>query len=319
MAVNWDEYKNEVIALREEGLSSRQIANTLSKTNAEIKPSHDRSIRNALQRWRENNEFEIEQEPAKVLLFDIETAPLIAYMWSLRQKYVSPDNIKQPWFVICWSAKWLFNDEIINACVTPEESKNQDDKRIIKKLWDLLDEADIVISHNGDKFDIKKVNGRFAKYGLNLPMPYQSIDTYKSARRRLSLPSLKLDYVAEHFGLEGKSDTDFQLWLDCMAGDQEQLDNMQSYCDQDVFVLEDVYLKLRPFITSHPNLGLFIKTEAQACPACASENLEKEGTYSTTANLYDAFRCQDCGSITRSRHSSVSKEEKEKITRSIAR
>jgi DNA polymerase elongation subunit (family B) len=319
MAVKWKEHKSEVIALDKEGMSSKEIARVLSQTIPEIKPSHDRSIRNALQRWRERGEYKVEKQPAKVLLFDIETSPILAWMWSLRQKYISPENIKQDWFVICWSAKWLFEDEIINASVSPQEARNQNDKRIVEELWNLLDEADIIISHNGDKFDIKKMNGRFIKYNLNLPSPYKSIDTYKAARRRLSLSSLKLDFIADYLDIAGKQDTDFQLWLDCVQGNPDQLDKMQRYCDQDVKVLEDVYLELRPFITSHPNLGLSIKTEAKACPACGSEDLTKTGTYDTNVNSYDAFRCGDCGSLTRSRHSNVSKEDKETLTRSIAR
>lgn len=319
MAVSWDEYKNEVIALREEGLSSRDIASVLSKTNPEINPSHDRSIRNALQRWRDEGSIEIKKEPAKVLLFDIETAPLITYLWRRSQKYISDEYLIEDWYIISWSAKWLFEDGVISEVVTPEEARDRDDERIVGDLWELLNEADITITHNGDKFDIKMMNGRFAKYGMNLPMPFQSIDTYKAARRRLSLPSLGLDYIAKYFGIEQKHDTDFQLWVDCMHGKEKALKRMDKYCRHDVKMLEDVYLKLRPFITSHPNLGLFIKNNAKTCPACGSEDLNKEGSYTTNVNMYDAFRCGDCGSITRSRHSSVTKEEKEKITRSIAR
>lgn len=317
--VNWDNYKSDIVALREEGMSSRDIANVLSKTNAEVKPTHDRSIRSALQRWREDDDLTIKKEPAKVLLFDIETAPLITYLWRRNQKYVKDEYVIEDWYVICWSAKWLFEDGTIEACVTPEESRNRDDERIVKKLWDLLDEADITITHNGDRFDIKHMNGRFAKYGLNMPSPYQNIDTYKAARKRLKVPSLSLDYLAKYFDLEQKDDTDFQLWVDCMHGDEDQLDRMQKYCTKDVKVLEDVYLQLRPFITSHPNLGLFIQTDTKACPACGSEDLKKCGTYTTTVNMYDAYRCQDCGSLTRNRHSSVSTEKKKQMTRSIAR
>ncbi len=317
--INWEDYKSEVIALTEEGMSSREIASVLSKTNAEIKPTHDRSIRNALQRWRDEDDLTIEKEPAKVLLFDIETAPLITYLWRRNQKYVKDEYVIEDWYVISWSAKWLFEDEIISEVVTPEESKQRDDERIVKKLWKLLDEADITITHNGDRFDIKKMNGRFAKYGLNLPSPYQSIDTYKAARKRLSLPSLSLDYIAKYFGIEPKHDTDFQLWKDCMHGDEEALERMDKYCKHDVEILEDVYLNIRPFITSHPNFGLFIETNSKACPACGCEDLKKVGTYTTTVNMYDAFRCQDCGSLTRSRHSNVSQEKKKQVTRSIAR
>lgn len=318
--INWDDYKSRIIAMTEEGLSSSEIALVLSKTEQEVEPTMDRNVRAALQRWREEGDIkEPKREPAKILLFDIETAPLITYLWNRYQKYVGDEMLIEDWYVICWSAKWLFDDKIISACVTTEESRNRDDKRIIKKLWKLLDEADIVIAHNGDKYDIKKVNGRFAKYGLNLPMPYRSIDTFKAARKRLSLPSLSLDYIAKYFGVSEKADTDFQLWVDSMAGNPDALKKMQEYCDQDVRVLEDVYLQLRPFIQPHPNLGLYIESDAKVCPSCGSKNLKKEGEYATTVNLYDAFRCGDCGSITRSRHAQQKGEERKHITSSTPR
>ena len=44
----------------------------------------------------------------------------------------------------------------------PEYQKDKtDDKALMRKLWDLMDEADIVIGHNCDSFDIKKINSRF--------------------------------------------------------------------------------------------------------------------------------------------------------------
>lgn len=319
--INWDDYKRKIIAMDAEGLSSSEIASILSKSHEEISETQDRSVRAALQRWRETGDIATPaKKPAKVLLFDIETAPLIAYLWNRFQKYVPDKQVVEDWYVINWAAKWLFEDEIITGVVTPEESKNRDDKRIVKKLWDLLNEADIVISHNGDKFDIKMMNGRFFKQGLNLPMPYKSIDTFKAARKRLKLESLGLGKIAKDLGVKQKSDTTFNDWIQCMNGDPKALKKMDEYCQQDVRVLEDVYLKLRPFIQPHPNLGLFIEnSDTQMCPACASTHLKKEGVYQTTVNLYDAYRCQDCGSITRARKTNISKEHKENITSSTPR
>lgn len=317
--INWDDFKTEIIALTEQGLSSSEIAEVLSKTHAEVKITHDRSIRNALQRWREDDSIEVKQKQPKVLLFDIETSPMIAYLWNNVQKYVPEGQILKDWYVINWAAKWLFDDEIITGVVTSEESKQRDDRRIVQKLWNLLDEADIVIAHYGDRFDIKMMNGRFLKYGMNLPMPYRSIDTKKAAGKRMRLPSLSLNYIARYLGLEQKHPTNFSLWVKCMEGNKDALDKMDKYCQQDVKILEDVYLYLRPFITSHPNLGLYIETNTQSCPSCGSTDLKKEGHYATNVNLYDAFRCGGCGSITRSRRSSVTQEDKKTLTQSIAR
>lgn len=320
--VNWSKYEEEILNLAKENYSSTDIAYILSQKHDEVSPTQDRAVRRVIQRAREESVEKVVEEkntPAKVLLFDIETAPLITYLWRRSQQYPSPKMLLEDWYVINWAAKWLFEDEIISGVCTPEESKNRDDKRIVKKLWHLLDEADIVIAHYGDRFDIRMMNGRFLKYGLNLPMPYKSIDTKKFASKKMDLPSHSLDYIATYLGLENKHSTTFDLWIRCMEGDEPSLKYMDKYCRQDVKVLEDVYLKLRPFIQPHPNLGMYIEENKKTCPSCASTKLKKEGQYATTVNLYDAYRCQDCGSITRSRKTSLSKEDKESITSSVPR
>lgn len=316
---NWENYTKKIIALNKEGLSSKEISILLSKTDDDITEHSDRSIRRILQKHREENNIVPKSEPAKILVFDIETAPIIAYTWSRFPKMIGDQMIKQDSYVINWAAKWLFNDNILSDVVTPQESLKQDDSRIIKSMWKLLDEAEIVITHNGDKFDIKRLNGRFIKYGLNLPSPYQSIDTYKSARRKLNLTSLKLNFIAEYLGIASKLNTSFDLWVGCMNGDEKSLEYMDKYCKQDVLVLEEVYLHLRPFIQPHPPISFNIGSDISTCPTCASDNLKKEGTYNTTVNQYDSYRCNDCGSLSRSRQSSLKTSDRKSVLSSIPR
>ena len=131
----------------------------------------------------------------KILVFDIETSFMENYTWGTFKQDIAINQIKNDWNMICWSAKWLFSDEVIHDRLTGKESRRKDDKRITKSLWKLLDEADIVIAHNGDAFDIKKANARFLYHDLELPSPYRSIDTLKIARRNFKITSNKLDYL----------------------------------------------------------------------------------------------------------------------------
>lgn len=239
---------------------------------------------------------------AKILLFDLETAPMKAYIWSKWANGVHDDQIITDWFVLTWSAKWLFGDKVYQAKVTKKEAKAQNDKRIIKSLWNLIDEADIIIAHNLKKFDRKKANTRFLLHGLGLPSPYLIIDTLLHARRQFAITSNRLDYIAHNFlGLEGKMETPKGLWWRAVEGDIEAIQMMADYCDQDVRVLEDVYLYLRPYIQPHPNVGLFNELDEEACTACGGKDLKMIGDYYTNVNIYTAYRCGDCGSISRSR------------------
>lgn len=233
---------------------------------------------------------------AKILLLDIETAPLRAFVWRLWQQNVHPLNgqLQSSSFIITWAAKWLFDEKMMSDKLTPEEALKEDDLRITKSIWELMDEADIVIAHHGSKFDIKYLNTRFFIHSLNLPSPYRVIDTKYHASRTFLFPSNKLDYLGQILGVGRKIDTDFKLWEDCLKGDPSALDTMLRYNEQDVKLLEDVYLKMRPYITSHPNIGIYI-TDTPSCPVCASVKLETKGRYVTQHNIYAAFRCTDCG------------------------
>ena len=93
-----------------------------------------------------------------------------------------------------------------------------DDERLVLKLWCLLDNADIVIGHNLRRFDNKKANSYFLKYGLKPPSPYRTIDTLLIAKAKFALPFNNLDYIAEYVNVGRKIPTDIQLWIDCDKG-----------------------------------------------------------------------------------------------------
>lgn len=255
----------------------------------------------------------------RFLLIDIETAPLSIYTWGLYKQRPGPHQIIDDWFVICWAVRWLGETEITSASVTPKEARAKDDKRIMGKIWKLLDEADVIIAHNGDKFDIRKLNARFLKYDLDPPMPYQTIDTLKVLRRKFALPSYKQDYITKFLKLPEKIKTEYQLWLDCMAGDQSALDEMLTYCKGDIGGLEEMYFKIRKWVPSHPNLGIFTEADGEACPACGSGDITwTDAHYTTPVGQYRAFRC-GCGAIGRSRFTALGREQKRKLTASVAR
>jgi hypothetical protein len=220
--------------------------------------------------------------------------------------------------MLTWSAKWLFEDKIMSARLKPSEAKEQDDERITKKIWKLLNEADVVIAHNAKKFDIKRLNTRFLAHGLGEPMPYKVIDTLTHARKKFNISSNKLDYIGTFLGVGNKVDTGgFELWRRCMQGEKAALKEMEVYNIQDVKLLEDVYLKLRPYISPHPNLGLYIEDNIQSCPSCGSEALKWSGQYATNVNLYLAFRCNDCQSVGRSRKGYLSAKDRSNLTTSV--
>ena len=255
---------------------------------------------------------------ANILIFDIETAPLKAYVWRRWNQNIYLDQTISEWYMICWSAKWLGSKEVFSECLTPNEIKIESDDRIVKKLWTLIDQADIVIAHNGKRFDVPKINSRFIMAGLPPTSSYIQIDTKEVAAKQFGFSSNKLDALAGYFNIEHKDDTSFELWVNCMNGDQASLDYMEKYNRKDVTILEQVYLKLRPWIKNHPNIGLYQEDCNMVCPTCGSKHIEEDGNfYYTSANKYKIMRCNDCGATSRMRNTSYPKDKKKNLTASI--
>ena len=247
---------------------------------------------------------------ANVLLMDIETLFGVGRFWRVWKENIAPWQIIQPTCMLSWAAKWLFEPEVFGDIMTPEEAVVRDNKRIVKRMWDVMEKADVVIAHNGRAFDILRMNSEFLLHGFGQPAPYKVIDTCLAARKYFSFEHNTLDNLAERLGLSRKIHTDNELWVKCDAGDEQALVDMLEYNKMDVMVLEEVYVKLRSWIKDHPNLALFHSVEedggAPRCRTCTSTNLDLLGEYTTSVNRYNSYRCKDCGAIMRSRRSNTS-------------
>jgi len=255
-----------------------------------------------------------------ILIFDLETAPMEAFVWSMWKNNVGKGQLIDDWYCITWAAKWLFEPESFSGRLTQKEALAKDDKRIMEELWQFIDAADIIIAHNAVKFDVPKMNTRFLIHGLNPPAPYQVIDTLKVAKREFKHSSNRLDFINDSLGIGRKLETDFSLWKGCRNGDEQSLLDMEKYNIQDVGILEEHYIKIRPWIKSHPNIGVYVDSDSSACPNCGSIDIHWTNKfYRTAANKFSIFRCQSCGSIGRSRITAMSKQERQNLVIPLAR
>lgn len=228
----------------------------------------------------------------KILLFDIETSPNISYTWHGKYDQTVID-FKKEWELLSFGYKWL--DEKTVHCITRNNFKDKTDKSLTKALWKIIDEADIIIAHNGLAFDIKKSNAKFIEHGLTPPSPYKVVDTLKVARNKFKFNSNRLNDLGRYLGVGEKVKTGgFDLWLGCMANKAASWKLMVKYNKQDVLLLERVYKKLLAWITNHPNLTLFTHKLA-SCTKCGSDKLHARGTLVTQSTVYHRFQCQSCG------------------------
>lgn len=247
---------------------------------------------------------------AKVLFFDIETAPMNAWVWGLWDQNIGLNMLKDQWYMLTWAAKWQGEEDIYYDS-NHLHGDHKDDGPIIRSLHALLDEADIVVGHNGNRFDIKKSNARFIQHGMAPPSPYRKIDTLLEARKNFAFTSNKLDELGKVLGVGKKAETGgFALWEGCLQGDHDSFEKMVEYNIQDVNLLEDVYEQLRPWMQNHPNMAVFDEAEVSTCTKCGSDNLNYRGYASTQAGRYHRFQCMDCGGWGRDRTSILSKEKR---------
>lgn len=230
---------------------------------------------------------------SKILLYDIETAPLLSYTWGLYEQNVV--EVERDWYILSVAWKWL-GEKKVHVMSLPQfktwEKDREDDKEIVKKLWELFNEAKVIVAHNGNAFDIKKSNVRFLVNGMQPPSPYKTVDTKVVAKNKFRFDSNSLNNLGEYLKLGKKVETGgFKLWKGCMERDEASWKKMMKYNKQDVVLLEKVYLKLLPWMTTHPYIG-------GECKNCGGSNLIKKGTDQRKNGLHQEWKCLDCGSWT---------------------
>lgn len=233
----------------------------------------------------------------RILLLDIEVAPNLVHVWGLFKVNVHISQIMDSSYVMCWAARWLGETEIFYDSVHKSKPK-----KMLKGIHKMLTEADAVIHYNGTRFDIPTLNKEFLLHGLPPPATYKQIDLLRTARDRFRFPSNKLDYVAQALGVGKKhKHAGHDLWVKCMAGDEDSWKIMEEYNKQDVVLLEAVYDKLLPWIKNHPNRALYSESEELQCPNCGGTSFKKRGYSYTATQKYQRYQCGDCGSWHRGR------------------
>ena len=255
-----------------------------------------------------------------VVTLDIETAPSFGAFFELYKE----GNIcwtERQWFIMsmCWkylgqtkmysAAIWDFKEWGKSFCSKCKRIENTDEaeKKLMSKLWDVLDKAQLIIGHNSDQFDIKKLNAKFIKYGFEPPSYYQTVDTKKLQKKVAKTDSNKLNDLGEFYGLGTKMETEKDLHKKCLRNDRRAQKQMVEYNKVDVILDEKVYLKLRGWDKNSPNMNVILGGVFN-CPACGSNQAQKHGFRYTKTAVYQSFRCLNCG-----KHSQGDKVSKDKV------
>jgi hypothetical protein len=236
-----------------------------------------------------------------ILTLDIETAPLRSYHWGLWDQNIGLEQIESEWSILSYSAKWLGEKRVrFEHTGGRGADKVRDDKALMQSLWELLQEADIVVAQNGKEFDIKKINARMLMHGMPPYRPINRvIDTMQEAKKRFSFTSNKLAWLSKYLTPAKKSEhkefPGFELWAECLKDNPRAWRVMGKYNAQDVVATEQLYLRLRPWIEGHPNLATYIEGAGACCPKCLSKQLVSNGYRTNQYGCYRRLQCQGCG------------------------
>tara|TARA_R110002020_G_scaffold468751_1_gene693268 strand:- start:253 stop:1242 length:990 start_codon:yes stop_codon:yes gene_type:complete len=317
-----DSVKLEVLALNARDLTRQAISNMLDIPVTTIK---DFLLRKTYNKWWDKYDPEhqnadvsylLDGNGPNILTLDIETAPIKAYLWGLWQQNVGLNGIQSDWYILSWSAKWFHQDEVMYEDKR-DSYKDEDDYELLQNIWKLLDEADIIITQNGKKFDAKKLNARFILNGMGPPSSYRHIDTLQEAKKHFGFTSNKLEYMTDKLckkykKLKHSKFAGLDLWVECLAGNPEAWNEMEVYNIHDVLSLEELYTIMRPYMRSHFNFNLYFSDNKLRC-VCGNEDFTHNGYHYTNLSKFDRFACTKCGHEHRGRVNLLSKEKRETL------
>lgn len=251
----------------------------------------------------------------RVLFLDIETKPIISYTWDIWEQNIALNQIVEDWSILSWGAKWQGEEKVLYQDLSKARDKSKDAK-LLKDIWKLLDEADVVITQNGRRFDVKKLNARFAINGFKPPSSFKQIDTLLLAKKHFGFTSNKLEYMADKLNtkykkLKHSEFSGFELWKECLAGNAKAWASMKEYNIHDVLSLEELYNKLIPWDRG-VNFNLYHSAVTFLCSCGSSDSMSKGYTYTSKGKFLRRI-CKVCGKESRDSVNLFSKEKKQSL------
>ena len=111
-----------------------------------------------------------------ITYFDIETSPNVGTFWRSGYKVnVSTSDIWQERVILM--AAWRHEGDsnvYYSDALKINKDGSLDDKQVVADISRGLKDTELLVMHNGDKFDLPWVNGRALKHGVSRVAPVRS-------------------------------------------------------------------------------------------------------------------------------------------------
>lgn len=233
----------------------------------------------------------------RIVSFDLEVAPALGWFYPPTwETGILKTEQRQRLMSFAWQVVGEKKITAMNLSHTDTYKVDpHNDKLLAIELHKVLTDADILLGQNSDNFDIKMANYFFIMNDLEPVPPHKTIDTKKIAKRYFRFANNTLDNLGEELGFGGKTKITYKdLWYDAfILGDKKSWKLMDIYCKNDVDKTTKIYLKMRGFMRSHPNLAR-LSGEFDSCPGCGGFNYRVRAYRFTTMSRYHQYSCNDC-------------------------
>jgi len=234
----------------------------------------------------------------KILLWDIENTPELVYVYDRYPRFGSNFVASErEWYMLSFAYQWL-GEKKIHVRALPDyrgfHKDHRNDRDLVQELRGVLSSADVIVAHNGDRHDLPKLNTRLIFHGMDPLESKRSIDTYKAAKKYFKFSANSLNHLGTYLGFGGKKvTTGWEMHRRCIEGDVDAFNGLKRYNVRDVDLLNKVYMRLRPFLTDHPNLTYYSRIEG--CPACESPVTKPHGWLYLKSGKKQRYICNNCG------------------------
>lgn len=246
-------------------------------------------------------------EHVRILIADIERLPGYAkvshrgltiegHFWDLNSfkhttgRRIHPDDVIEWPRTICAAGRFYGDKDTMFAA-------EWEDPAFLDDVWEWIDQADILVGHNVDRFDLRMLRSGWIEQGYAPPSPVKIVDTLKVARSELGMESNTLDSLCQRLGVKTKTDKyDPAVARAAVEGDEKAQKKLRAYNIGDIAASTALYDRLRPWIKNHPHLSM-LNGEEWGCPNCGETNISNHPTGDAFANVqkYRAYQCPKCG------------------------
>lgn len=251
----------------------------------------------------------------RTVVIDIETAPLEVSAWGLFDQNIGLEMLGRDFSILSFSAYWLDTKKMIYVDTGGRGAdKVRDDKELLGKLWKVLDEADIVVGHNIQAFDIARINARLLEHKYRPYSPIRVVDTLLAARKKFGFTSNKLAYLSTKLTKTKKREhprfAGFKLWAACLRDEKAAWREMRLYNIDDTKSTAELFEVLRPWLDGTPNVAVYMDAEEKVCPKCGSSCIKRNGNAYTQSGRFQRWLCQDCGGSAREKQNQLTKSKR---------